>query len=282
MAPVLYEIRATPLLVEFWSSVRLTFEPRGEMQSARAALKAAIAQLVAPPNTRLSAMYISAHRGFCDVENVLLYNVGTGVFRQIAVDGLEVQRLYAEPVVSPSGRQFAHYQRYTFSPIDVLPAITPTLAFPLNKISTGTKPHAVWWAVSAEKAFTSAPISGCFRLDIALPVQDRNLAALAKPLLDGIICALHPASTIDELAVARLTAKTGWSASTVRQRLLAPPCPLLAPRKVLARYRDFVKWDPADELCDEFLITPVAVGELCQVWVRNSAQSPSALPVILE
>ncbi len=269
IATFLYEISATTQLVEFWSSVRLPFEPRGEMRSARAALRAAIMQLVTPPNASLSATYVSAHTGFCDVENVLLYNVGTGLFAHMASRGLQVQRVHADPIAIPSGRQYTHYQRYTFAPVSALPVATPTLAFPLNKISTGTKPHEIWWAVSAEKASTSVPISGRFRLDIALPVQGRNLAALAKPLLDGIICALHPATVIDELAVARLAAKSGWLVAAVKQRLLDPPCPLLAPRKVLTSYREFVKWDPTDELCDEFTITSMPGDELCKVWIRG-------------
>ncbi len=269
MATVQVEINATTQLVEFWSSVRLPFEPRSEMRAARDELRAAIAQLVTLPNTKLSATYASVHTDFCDVENVLLYNVGAGVFSQTTSSGLQVQRLYAEPITSPSGRQFAHYQCYSFVPIDALPAIAPTLAFPLGKISTGTKPHDIWWAIAAQSPSAGAPISGRFWLDLALPVAGRNLVALVKPLLDGIICALHPATVIDELAVVRLAAKTSWPVAAVKHRLAHPSCPLLAPRKVLTSYREFVKWDPADELCDGFTITPIPVDELCKVWIRG-------------
>ena len=56
---------------------------------------------------------------------------------------------------------------------------------------------------------------------------------------------MHPASVVDELAVDRLVAATGWSASDVIQRLKAPAAPLLEPRQVLKRYRQFVKWSSA-------------------------------------
>ncbi len=80
---------------------------------------------------------------------------------------------------------------------------------------------------------------------------------------------MHPASEVDKLAVDRLVAATGWSVSDVIQRLKAPAAPLLESRQVLKCYRQFVKWDPADELCEEFEIITRDDLNNCHVYARS-------------
>jgi hypothetical protein len=61
---------------------------------------------------------------------------------------------------------------------------------------------------------------------------------------------MHSESNIDTAAVQRLCDKTGLPTNEVAARLSRPKCPVLGSRRVLACYRDFVKWNPADDLCE--------------------------------
>ena len=265
-----FEIRATTSLVEFWVSTRLPFEPRGAMRHARDELRKALIGLHCAPDSRFVAEYTSAITDFVDVENVLLYNVGTGVFSHTSARGLHVRRSYLTPPISPAGCQFQHYHRYSFEPEESPPSLASVSTFSIRGMTSGTKPHEVWWAMCSGTTASIPTIVGRFRMDIELPSRGRNIAGLVKPLLDGIICGMHPALAIDEEAILRLAARTDWPDTIIKRNLEHPPLPVLEPRKVLNVYRDFIKWDPADELCDEFVILPVPESEPCRVWVRNS------------
>ena len=268
-----FEISATSSVVEFWVSTRLPFEPRGTMRHARDELRKTLVGLNCPPDFRLVAEYTSGITDFVDVENVLLYNVGTGVFSHTSAQGLHVRRNYLTPPISPAGCQFQHYHRYSFEPEESPPSLTPACIFSIRGMTSGTKPHEVWWAMCSGTTASIPAIAGRFRLDIELPSRGGNIAGLVKPLLDGIICAMHPASAINQEAILRLAARTTWPEAIIKRHLEQPPLPVLEARKVLNVYREFVKWDPADELCDEFVVSPVPESESCRVWVRNMAPS---------
>lgn len=64
-----------------WSTRRLPFEPAGWLLEFRRTLRAAVTALEAPAGTPLTAIYASADRSPCDVENVLVYNVGCAIRR---------------------------------------------------------------------------------------------------------------------------------------------------------------------------------------------------------
>ena len=80
-----------------------------------------------------------------------------------------------------------------------------------------------------------------------------NLASVVKPLLDGII------------------SQTGWKESQIELQLRNPAADILEPRVVVRAYRQFVKWDPADEHCTEFEVIPDSGGKQCRVWIRPAA-----------
>ena len=90
-------------------------------------------------------------------------------------------------------------------------------------------------------------------------------------MLDGIISALHSEQELDVEAVQRLSVVTGWEQKQIVGRLLSPPNPILGSRRLLRSYRDFVMWNPADDLCDRFTVVVRAASSWrCAVKVLPS------------
>jgi hypothetical protein len=265
-----YEIASDQDSVELWSDVRLPFEPEGIMKEARATLRQAVRKLPVEEGHWLAAQYVSAAADFVDMENVLFYNVGSGAFSRLIGPGLTATRSHERPPVSPKGLQYSHYQSYRIQPAPSVRRSGTFLVFQSPPLNTATKPHDVWWAASAGSATRAAAIAGRYRLVVEVPRStSQNLAASMKPLLDGIISAMHWVDHIDESAVGRLSEATRWEASDIIRRLQRPAAPILGPRTVLCSYRNFIKWDPADDLCDAFTLCRSAGDELCRVWVSS-------------
>ena len=86
-----FHLQCDPESVQLWSAFRLPFDPKGQMRQARDDLRQALRQLVARGDQIIDATYTSLDSGFCDVENVLLYNVGAA-----ALVLLQVQRSTTE------------------------------------------------------------------------------------------------------------------------------------------------------------------------------------------
>ncbi len=66
--------------VDVWSIQRLSFEPKEWLLNLRNDIRAAVGSLKSGPNDVLHAIYGSYSNDFCDIENILLYNVGMGHF----------------------------------------------------------------------------------------------------------------------------------------------------------------------------------------------------------
>lgn len=242
--------------VQLWLDQRLPFEPKGEMLEARNKLRCQLKSLMCLPDHILDATYSSLTSGFFDTENILFYNVGASSFVSTVSYGLRFKRKHSAPPPGPSGRKYLHHHLYQVVPKPHLKMNRPacTLQFAVENLSSATKPHEIWWMASRAVAIaTCTSLTGPFEMAVLIdaPTPGRNLAACIKPLLDGIICAFHTEPTIDEEAVRRLAAKTNWDSGAIAARLRSPTAPLLGPRHLLSCYRNFVKWNPADELCEK-------------------------------
>ncbi|QDU46842.1 hypothetical protein Mal52_53650 [Symmachiella dynata] len=240
--------------VQFWVDTRLPFEPKGNMREARDALRKALLSLEPKSGHILAATYRSLDCRFCDVENVLLYNVGAAAFAAVAMEGLRFERNRTQPPSSPCGGSFNHYHEYRLIEPSHSPPRDPccSLNFEICSLTSATKPHQIWWPASVASTGPSRAVNGLFemRVIVKLPNAVRNMTSVIKPLLDGVISALHSDPQPSPDAVTRLAAKTGWKSEEIIHRLQSPQCPVLGPRRLLDAYRDFVKWNPADDLCE--------------------------------
>lgn len=259
-----YVVRGDNEHVEAWSTVRLPFEPRDVMVDLRADLRAALMSLDVPDGRVLHAVYAAEDTGdFVDVENVLIYNVGTSTLRPLTRTGIRFERSYAgSPATDRLDRadrlhQHAYsagavddgFTRWTFG--DVVAELDDV---PVPRID---KPAPVWAAIRSHcgppPATAPEPFRFAARLTVTAP-SGRQVAAasIIKPLLDGVICAFHshvgPADEdlVTRVAVAgdlsdvgaagRMLLDRRWSAFGSRQ-LVKP----FGPRGV--------QWNPADDLC---------------------------------
>ena len=279
--------------VELWLDRRFPFDPMGTMRTLRTQLREAIRGLRCPPGSVLCATYSSVDESFCDVENVLIYNVGPSVFASASRHGLCLVRNWTAAGASPLGRHFAHHHYYRFIDPPKRPSTAGAIefSFAMTSLSTSTKPHEIWWSATSARQSSFSPITGRFALhvEVGTPAPLQNVANIIKPLLDGVVCAMHAESQIDAEAVERLARASTRDIADISKRLSAPPHPILGSRRLLHRYRNFIKWDPADDLCDHctVLVTPatqltctVIVTPLgLQDGVRGGSGSETLLPL---
>ncbi len=130
-------------------------------------------------------------------------------------------------------------------------------SFSLPRLNTQTKVHTVWWAATSLAPLNFAPLRG--KLAIQVGVHSRhpiaNMAAVMKPLVDGLVAAMHRDSIPSRAAVALLARALQVPDDYVVERLLNPPARALPDRSIVRPFREFVKWDPDDELVDQCAVT---------------------------
>lgn len=246
--------------VEMWTTRRLPFEPKGALLEARNHIRRELKKLVANSETSLDAQYISAHTGFVDTESVLLYNVGPSAFALASRFGLRFTRQFAEPPATPNGESvWRHYHSYSLVPRLALDHSFSSIArfrIHLPKLSLSLKVHDYWWAAkeslaSVENYFNSLSGPYSMTMEIDGPAFHGNYAALVKPLFDGVISSLHHDPTVESTDPVsnRIAGKLNVTPVQVAEYLGESANSVLGSRKVVSPYRQFVKWNPQDELC---------------------------------
>lgn len=249
--------------VEAWSVDRLPFQPTGWARAMRDALRAELRRLDTGPGETLSARYVSRETALADAENVLLYNVGAGCLRLATRHGVRFERRFADPpdLPGPNGWAARHYHRYEIS----TPGLEPPAWRRVRRLASwAAVPCPQGWARSAASAWLVARRGAS--LDLALDPPPRYfavrlvvtgevlVASELKPILDGVIAALHghDGSALETVA-ARIAAHLGKEEREVG-RLLSAGGGALGERTLVRPYRGGVQWNPRDEDC--------VVGEL--------------------
>lgn len=250
-------------IVEVWSNTRLPFEPKGWLLDMKNDIRKAVKSMQGIDNTALHALYVSGEDGFCDVENILLYNVGTGAFTDLCRRGLCFERLIDEPRQPEYGvGKFLHYHRYSMIDLEAGPlywAKEKSLAN-WNGVSCPAlrgelKPHSFWYALKKAEINIYGKFEGSeyfgLELKINAPKGTRvNLAAVIKPLLDGTICALHGhEGTINPVVVGRLAQRIGEKEIIVENMLIDRATAILGTRNLIHTFGKGFQWNPADDLC---------------------------------
>lgn len=249
--------------VEFWSVKRLPFEPDGWIKTARGELREAIGELSLQAGEILHAVYRSEERSFADVENILLYNVGTGHFAGLTSNGLRFERSFIAPPPHSSLPKNSALHYHWYGPC--LPGGTyahwargDTLAsWSVPSVTLRPTPSAgdVWLGMKEAPSVTTSETSqppDYFGLSVKviLPAGARvNLAVLVKTLFDGIIAGLHAhdGSKLDEVAC-RLATNLNAEPAHIRRALMDSRNTILGRRKLLHPFRQSVQWNPADDL----------------------------------
>lgn len=250
-------IRADHRRAEAWSTTRLQFEPKGWQIEYRDALRRALKELEPADGSVLHGNYATPDHDFVDLENVLLYNVGSGAYSHLLAEGLHLRRIR-----SPDDRHRLSYE------MDAPTPRTPESGTVLAKFSTqigvgvaAPRSAGTWWH-HLRSAVTvphhGALHTGEFGVDIILSGLHggRTVAGQLKPLLDGLISALQvhtPAPGVPNERTRSQLALLGdpdtlWDLLTDSSVAVLGGCSLVRPGKVN------LIWNPSDHLCTEIVV----------------------------
>ncbi len=248
--------------VDLWSVRRLPFEPTGWLKQLRGELQNAIRLLPVRANDILHATYTSSEDTFVDVENVLFYNVGTGCFAKAGGLGLRFERVFAAAPKSPTTLRGSplHHHRYETAPrtdeFDHWDRGELLASWTVPSIPLRPQPSAamVWLSmkvageISSSGERTSSEVFGMTVTIHQPPGKPLNLPAVIKPLLDGVIAALHShdGSALEDVSN-RLASKLTTSPRTVARALMDTQSACLGRRRLVRPFQQFVQWNPADD-----------------------------------
>ncbi|KRF34800.1 hypothetical protein [Nocardioides sp. Soil805] len=235
--------------VDAWSLVRLPFEPRGWLRDYRGALQRALRAITPSPTGILVAEYGTPDDSFVDLENVLLYNVGTGCYAHLAKHGIVCQRKASVDDL----------HRVTYSVVEPAAVISPSAAglasAQLTHMPTASTP-AHWWADfrTSLHVYAGTAYDGRFGIEVDVGSRwDRDLASSIKPMLDGLVAALHAhdGSERDHVSAALSCVGEGGRLWTL---LNDPNQAIFGKRRLVRPHGTGIAWNPADERCDYFAV----------------------------
>jgi hypothetical protein len=249
--------------VELWSTIRIPFEPKGEIKDLRDSLSNSIKKIQPSINSILYASYVADHTEYCDVENVLLYNIGTGTFKNLCQEGLCFEKKIGFPPKNPFFFKYApHYYSYKVADLN-----NPFKFWKKGKtlfswsninspaFKSNTKLDSYWYALKTEK-FDMTGMNerfDAFGLDLRINVPSGtkiNVAAVIKPLLDGIVSVFHVHDGSDITFLSKCIAdRTGKGQRNIADLLVDPKLAILGRRNLLHRWGDSIQWNPSDDLC---------------------------------
>ncbi len=252
-------VRRSPDVVEGWATRRLPFEPRGWQLEYRDALRIALARLEPSVGGCLTATYTAEDAARCDVENVLLYNVGHGAFSHLPLQRIRLRRQIGVPAepTEPLGPGL-HHHRYAVShePPGREAARLIAVAHDVP-LSMPLKVESVWLQASRRLSTARELLSPDRPLQLTVDIHrpERSsrptLMALTKGVIDGFMAAVSAHDGRDMATIsARLTDRLGVRLSDIVVALQpSSPAPL-GVRRLLWPFGSFVQWNPADDRLD--------------------------------
>ena len=259
MNPAPFVVRASEGRVDGWATSPLSFEPKGPMLEYRQALRDALGHLAAGRGRTLVAAFASADARRCDVENLLVYNVGVSALAHLHVDEVVLARSW-DPPAPPAGASMTlthhHHYELTDGPPPA-PACGERLVAYLapTPLRLPVRIERVWYDIRSNGHMVACGVtSATERLEVSLtihrpPAASRPaLLGMVKVVVDGFMCALHrhDGTALDAVAQ-RLGARLGVSTEQVGELLVANPVAALGMRRLLWPFGDFVQWNPADD-----------------------------------
>ena len=266
-----FRVHASSEVVEAWSTDRLPFDPKGWRREFRDGLRDALVNLEVRDDDLLHAVYSSADQSFCDVENVLLYNVGMAAFAGHMRSGLQVERRFAVPAAAQRQGDAHHHRYAAVAANNGLTHWTRSGVLAMwSDVRWPTRPlkAADWWYALRRadvKVFGRLDPKAFFGVDIVLsgpPSLPSGLHNVLKPMLDGVIAALqrHDGSNLDTVAT-RLAEELDAEPERVFNLLTTDAVDVVGESQLVRPYRAGLQWNPADDRCVAVRLRRVAKGD---------------------
>ncbi len=244
-----YAVHAADRAVTAWSTVRLPFEPQGWLKDYRDELRAAVRAMSPTPTSYLEAEYGAPEAAaFVDLENVLLYNVGSGCYSHLTDQGLLCLRI-------PSKDERHRVSYRVAEPMDLPGSAGRSLAHATLDQPVHPSTALAWWY--AFRSQLNVDSDAEHRGEIGISVEfgsawrGRGVATAVKELLDGLVMALHVHDGTHAEHITRALAKVG-DVPEPWQLLNDPSFAILGRRQLVHRRGEGITVNPADERCAAF------------------------------
>jgi hypothetical protein len=260
-----FRVEVTSDAVRAWATRPLPFEVNGWTKQFRAGLVAGLRALVGEG----SALEVDVwdRKGWIhDLENAAIYNVGTAPFARFLPAGIRLRRRAGSflPAASLRAAQVAAEYSYRL----VVPSDQPVVAGRevlewSFRLDVPIDVRAVWRSArTALCAGAPAVNLAGRRLGLRVEAPAGLTAGAMKPLLDGVIAAMHIA---DHDGVSR-GVLVGWGADDAEAGLLTNGPAPLGPRRLITLAGQRASWNPADDLVDDLAFRCAEPGRLCRVY----------------
>jgi hypothetical protein len=252
-----YIISYSDNIVEAWSVQNIPFEPKDWQKEMRTDLRCSLEKIAPISSLGMYEKYAVENNAYCDVENVLLYNIGTGVFRNICNSILCLEREFSSILPPIQVKNIMpHYYRYELISNANLKVYSPKITLAewagLECDKFDEKPSFYWnYIKNSLLDIQHKDFNDKFGIEIKITAPRMiNLTSIIKPLLDGVICAFHchDRNTDDDILNA-LFSQTGISKAALENMLLDDNFNVLGKRNLIWKRGDGIQWSPADDLC---------------------------------
>ncbi len=265
----IFKIMYSGECIEVYSKARIPFDniKSIDILEFKKILLLAIQQFLYKPSYILFARYGTTDKTkvFCDLENVLFYNIGTANFSGLAKEGIVFSQVSEFEIRNKRemlgiSDEYAHYYEYLLLPIrkdtELSNMIVSWDAIDFCKCKA-LDPADVWKSIHlSEKTFSiteriNYQTGDMFAINLILEKPKRvdfNITTAMKPLLDGLICALHGACDYDEKSAKMYSDILDCPVEWIYNNNLN----VLGIREYIQKYpraRKGIKWNPADDMC---------------------------------
>ena len=244
-------------IIEAWSVQNIPYEPNEWQKEMRADLRLALEKFSEKISSGMYAKYATGNNSYCDVENILLYNIGTGVFRNICSSSFCLEREF-DSVLPPIEirNTMPHYYKYELSSNADFKVYSPKNILAewegLECDRFHEKPSFYWnYIKNSLLDIQDDNFNSQFGIEVKITAPRAiNLTSIIKPLLDGLICAFHRYDgNINDDILNVLFSQIGVDKSTLKDMLIDNNFNVLGKRNLIWKRGNSVQWNPADDLC---------------------------------
>lgn len=265
-----FKIIATNKKVEAYSIKPIPFDGLKDWQKEfKKGLSECIKKLDADTNEGLDAAYgsIDGKAPHADTENLLLYNIGSGAFKNTCRHFIKFSTLSPsetkQHIKDNDENKFGHYYRYHIISIPGrVSHVSPLVRWdglPIFSIRGVHKPLDYWrWmhehseSAHVMNAYFPGHQTG-YGIEIHIDTPETsqmNAYTSAKAMLDGIICAFHcMPDGKDSHELETIAKQLNVQVSYLTDKSIA----VLGERNFVSR-SSRITWNPNDDLCEQALI----------------------------
>lgn len=264
-----YCVEATSDQVVAWSTSVVPFGPKGWRKDLRLELLTGVRELGVSARALAGEVWDGLGR-VLDVENALMYNIGLREFAPFMSGGLWFRRhtgVFLPERELAGGPVRAQYRYARVDPPMERAKRPATAAVSFSFRAQRPSDVKITWL--AARAAVSVLDEGSVdlsvgRLGLRVEGPRRLATGSVKPLLDGIVSALHVVSAEDVLTVPTLAM---WGLDGA-ERLVSSGAAPLGPRSLIVlQGPNRPAWNPADDVFDEIVVTSDSADDRCAVEV---------------